>query len=128
MRLHRSFLWLLLFAAFLPQFMNPQGAVLPQGYMPERSADGAIAVVVCGSGGVHLIPLKDGADPEKERQRAEPPCAFAGLGGAAVPPPSFEELPFPKPEAVAYAEQAASGLAPSPTRLLPPSTGPPLPA
>lgn len=118
----RSFLYLLLAAAL---FMR---VLVPQGYMPERSADGGIAVTLCGSGGVWLIPLKDGAKPEDKGQRADQPCAFAGLGAAAVPPPAVAELPPPAPAASAYAEHPVSGLAHRAERLLPPARGPPLAA
>ena len=102
----RPVLWLLLAAAL---FMR---AVLPQGYMPERTDGGSFAVVVCGSGGTHLIRLGGAADQPQERQRAEPPCAFAGLGTGTVPPSEW-----------------AAPLAPAaPHRLLPPARGPPLAA
>lgn len=116
----RPFLWLLLAAAL---FMR---ALLPQGYMPERAADGTIAVALCGSDGIHLIPLADESDDDS--QRAEPPCAFAVLTAPAVAPPAFAELAAPALAAVAFAKTFA---APAPTpaaRLLPPATGPPLAA
>jgi hypothetical protein len=117
----RPYLWLLLAAGL---FMR---AVLPQGYMPERSDGGSIAVVVCGSDGIHLIPLKDETDPDEDRQKAEPPCAFAGLAALAFPPAS-PHTAAPARVAVGFAEASAqTRLAPSP-RLLPPATGPPFAA
>ena len=103
-------------------------AFVPQGYMAKRADSGAIAVTLCGSDGVHLIPLKQGGNPEKERQRAEPPCAFAGFGAPATSPPAVPELPFPAPVALAYADHPAAFDAPAPQRLHPPARGPPLTA
>ena len=121
-RTPRASLWLLLVAAL---FMR---AFVPQGYMAERADSGAIAVTLCGSDGVHLIPLKQGGNPEKERQRAEPPCAFAGLGAPAAPPPALPELPLPAPATLAHADHPATPEPFAPQRLHPPARGPPLPA
>ena len=103
-------------------------AFVPQGYMPERSGDGAIAVAMCASGGVHLIPLKDeGSAPADRAKRAGEPCAFAGLGHA-VPPPAVAEPAPPIASTLApFAGFAAAGPAGAP-RLRPPARGPPLPA
>jgi hypothetical protein len=118
----RPFLWLLLAAAL---FMR---ALLPQGYMPERSESGAIAVRLCNSASVHLIPLEGEAAPEEDRQRAEPPCAFAGLASPAIPSSAGSELPLPAVVAVAYVGFAPTVTQGAVPRLLPPATGPPLPA
>lgn len=118
----RPFLWLLLAAALFVR------AFVPQGYMPERSDGGAIAVAVCGSGGVHVIPLGKDGEREKDRPRPEPPCAFAGLSGAALPPPAAAELPAPQAASIAYAAPARAFAAQAPPRLFPPARGPPLPA
>ena len=115
-------LWFLLAAAL---FMR---AALPQGYMPERSASGAIAVALCGSDGLHLIPLADGAAPDEDRQRAEPPCAFAGLAAPTIPPHSLPELALPAPQVLAHADHAPVVALEAAPRLHPPSRGPPLPA
>ena len=118
----RPILWLLLAAAL---FMR---AFVPQGYMPERSGDGAIAVAMCASGGVHLIPLKDeGSAPADRAKRAGEPCAFTGLGHA-VPLSGLPDAPPPVASALApFAGFAAAGPAGAP-RLRPPARGPPLPA
>lgn len=121
-RTRRASLWLLLFAAL---FMR---AFVPQDYMPERSDSGAITVAICGSGGVHVIPLDDGAGSERDEQRAAPPCAFAGLASPAAPPPAGPDLPLPAPVAVAYADHPAAAASFAAPRLLPPARGPPLPA
>lgn len=121
-RTHRASLWLLLAAAL---FMR---AFVPQGYMAERSDSGTIAVTLCGSDGVHLIPLKQAGNSEQEQQRVEPPCAFAGLGTAALPPPGLPELPLPAAVETAYpADGIDVGYFVAP-RLRPPVRGPPLPA
>jgi len=115
------FLWFLLAAAL---FMR---AVLPQGYMPERSTSGSIAVVVCGSGAVHRIPIGDGDDREGQ-QRAEPPCAFAGLAAPAVPAPALAELLLPARAVLANAD-AERVVAPiAAPHIHPPARGPPLTA
>jgi hypothetical protein len=120
-RRSRASLWLLLAAALIMR------AFVPQGYMPARSDSGTITVRVCGSGHVVQIPLGRGEAPDKA-ERAQPPCAFAGLGSPALPPPAFAELAAPPPVAAAFAPvgpDASSVVAP---RRLPPARGPPLPA
>ena len=118
----RPVLWLLLAAAL---FMR---AVLPQGYMPERTDGGSFAVVVCGSGGTHLIRLGGAADQPQERQRAEPPCAFAGLGTGTVPPSEWAAPLAPAALPIAFAEASTAFAPAAPHRLLPPARGPPLAA
>ena len=114
-------LWLLLAAAL---FMR---AFLPQGYMPERSASGAITVRVCGSGHVVQIPTgKDEAPANGER--AEPPCAFAGLGTPALPPPAAAELRAPEPAELAFVHAGETAPAPGTPPPHPPARGPPLAA
>lgn len=121
-RFSRSCLWLLLAAAL---FMR---AFLPQGYMPERTGSGTIAIVVCGSDALHFVELGNQPDGENERQRAEPPCAFAGLGAAPVPSAAFPQLLRPVAGAAAYAEHPAAPVLPIATRLHPPARAPPLTA
>lgn len=114
------FLWFLLAAAL---FMR---AVLPQGYMPERSTSGSIAVVVCGSGAIHRIPIGDGDDRgDGQQQRAEPPCAFAGLAAPAVPAPALPELLLPARAVLARAQQARVIAPVAAPHLHPPARGPP---
>lgn len=103
-------------------------ALVPHGYMPERAAGGAIAVRLCNSDGVWLIPLDRGAKPDRDQQRAEQPCAFAGLGSPATPPPTVPDIaPRPTSNAVFATDRAAVEMVAAP-RLLPPATGPPLTA
>jgi hypothetical protein len=118
----RLFVWLLLAAAL---FMR---AVIPQGYMPERAESGAIAVALCNSNGVHLIPLGNRDGSPAKGQRAGEPCAFAGLTGPALAPPPLPRLPLRAPVKLAYADGAAFEVAPVAERFLPPVRGPPLSA
>ena len=113
-------LYLLLAAAL---FMR---AVLPQGYMPERSESGSIAVVICGSGGVHRIPIGDGDDPESE-QRAEPPCVFAGIATPLLPP-APAGLPLPAAVKLARADGRPLAIPRLAIRQIHPARGPPLAA
>jgi len=121
MRSSRTVLWLLLAAAL---FMR---AVLPQGYMPERTDSGAITVQVCGSGHVLQIPNGKNEAPARS-ERAEPPCAFAGLGTSALPPPAFAELTPPEPVEQAFVHVGRSVPPPATPLHHPPARGPPLAA
>jgi hypothetical protein len=120
-RRSRGLLWLLLAAAL---FMR---ALVPQGYMAESDAAGAITVKVCGSGHFLKVPLGTGETPDAD-ERAQPPCTFAGFGASALPPPAFAE--FPVTSAVEAAHVAPVGAAPrfAAPRRLPPARGPPLAA
>ena len=120
-RSSRTVLWLLLAAAL---FMR---AFLPQGYMPERTASGAITVKVCGAGHVLQIPTGKGEAPDKS-ERAEPPCAFAGLGTPALPPPAFAELPAPELVELAFVHAGQSVPFSATPLPHPPARGPPLAA
>jgi hypothetical protein len=115
-------LWLLLAAALFAR------AFLPQGYMPERTGAGTIAVVLCSSGGVHHIPLGNGAGQDEEPRRAQPPCAFAGLAAPALPPPALSQVPSPAAAAFAYLALAPAFAPAATPRHHPPARGPPLAA
>lgn len=117
----RAFLWLLLAAAL---FMR---AFLPQGYMPERTESGTITVRVCGSGHVLQIPTGKDEAPDTA-ERAEPPCAFAGLGTPALPPPAVAELRAPLPVERAFAQAGEAASLPAAPLPHPPARGPPLAA
>jgi len=120
-RSSRTVLWLLLAAAL---FMR---AFLPQGYMPERTESGAITVKVCGSGHVLQIPTDKGEAPD-EGDRAEPPCAFAGIGTPTLPPPLAAELPTPEQVELAFAHTGHAVPLPGAGLPHPPARGPPLAA
>jgi hypothetical protein len=110
--------WLLLAAALLMR------AVLPQGYMPARAADGTITVRVCGSG--HLLHIPTGKrEAPRDAGRAEPPCAFAGLGASALPPPEAVDLIVSKPLELAFAGTAEAALRLTAPLAHPPARGPP---
>jgi hypothetical protein len=114
-------LWLLLAAAL---FMR---ALVPQGYMAERDDAGAITVKVCGSGHVLQIPIGKDDTPDPD-ERAQPPCAFAGSGAPALPPPAVTELPL-RPVVESDYGRAASDAPRVVARLShPPARGPPLSA
>ena len=121
MRSSRTVLWLLLAAAL---FMR---AFLPQGTMAERSESGAIAVKVCGSGHVLQIPTGKDEAP-RDSDRAGPPCAFAGLGIPALPPPLAAQLPTPVPVERAFAHTSHAAPLPVGPPPHPPARGPPLAA
>jgi hypothetical protein len=115
-----AFLWLLAAALFMRAF-------LPQGYMPERTDSGAITVRVCGSGHVLQIPIGPYEAPGKA-DRAQPPCAFAGLGTPVLPPPALAHLAPPVPVEPAYAPAEEAARRVSTPLPHPPARGPPLAA
>ena len=115
-------LWLFLAVALFTR------AFLPQGYMPEQSQSGTVAVTLCSSGAVHLVPLKEGTAPGEEPLRAELPCAFAGLALAAVPTPILPELPHPVTADATYGDRAPTRVPTEAQHLRPPARAPPLAA
>lgn len=119
----RSWFWLLLAAALLTR------AFVPQGYMPERSERGVIAVKLCTSDGVWLVPIdrKDG-DPRHEGKRADQPCAFAGLAPATVPPSGLPAPVPPAPAAISYVRAQSPPAPLAAPHLRPPARAPPLAA
>lgn len=119
LRPSRATLWLLLVAAL---FMH---AVMPQGYMTERNNAGAITVQVCGSGHLVEIPLGKGDVPGAD-DRVPAPCAFAGLGTPALPPPAIAEISPPAPVESVFAEAGQPAPVPASPRFYPPARGPPL--
>jgi hypothetical protein len=114
---HAGWAWMLVAAVLLLR------AAVPQGFMPERTDDGRIALTICGSGGLVHIPLKDGA-PAK---RASPShCAFAGIGAADLPAPIALPVADWRAPDFAHGEPAAQRTASLYPR--PQSRGPPIPA
>lgn len=120
-RFSRTWLWLLLAAALFTR------ALLPQGYMPGRTDAGAIAIKLCGSDAVWLLPLEKGTKPAPEKRTADQPCAFAGLASAA-PLPVLPEMPTPGMTAGAFAALPLAAVLSFSPRGLPPARGPPLAA
>ena len=113
----RAFLLLLLAAAL---FMR---AFVPDGFMPERTDSGAITVRVCGAGHVLQIPTGKRDAPGKA-ERAQPPCAFAGLGAPALPP-AIVDLPSREPREQLFGDTGEAALSLSAPLLHPPARGPP---
>jgi len=118
----RATLWLLLAAALFVR------AFVPQGYMAERSADGSIAVTLCASGGIHVVPLKKRDPGSGAAERAEPSCAFAGLGSPALSPRAMPAIaPVAQAQAV-WSVLPGEGARIVAQRVRPPARAPPLPA
>lgn len=116
-------MWLLLAAVL---FLR---AFVPAGTMPERDDGGFVAVHLCNSDGVWLIPLgKADSGPAKGENRGGEPCAFAGLGSPIVPPPDLPAFALPGPGAESFAPVRAFAALPPQQSLPPPARGPPLPA
>ncbi|WP_238475461.1 DUF2946 family protein [Sphingomonas cavernae] len=105
--------------------------LVPAGWMPSTSADGAMRITLCtGQGMVEAWVGKDGTLQDKAPQKSEPktdqPCSFAGLGIALDAAPAIAlDAPIFFVAAAAIALPAAvaigRGLAAPP----PPATGPP---
>lgn len=101
----------------------------PEGWMPGRSASGGLELTLCnGMGGDTVVVTSDGRIEHKkaDHDRADHPCAFAGLGIADTAPPTVAlDAPSPAlaaPSAIfAISVAPGRGLAAPP----PPPTGPP---
>lgn len=120
LRCRSQFLWLLLVA------MLATRALLPPGTMPEREHRGTIAITLCNSDGVWLIPMGDGAAKKDgdRQQRENAPCAFASLAGGILPPDPV--LPaVPRTAATMRGQVVAATSVPVPPRPLPPARAPP---
>jgi hypothetical protein len=114
---------MLLLAAAL--FMR---AVMPAGYMPERSADGTIAIALCNSEGVIHIPLKGAGEEEDAEHRSAPPCAFSGLGDPVNTPPDLPQIAIYEAYEPGFAAVSQRLYLTGNSRVLPPARGPPVPA
>jgi len=101
-------------------------AFVPQGYMAERSVEGSITVTVCGSG--HMLRIPTGKSDAPDKERAQPPCAFAGLGTATVPPPVLADLGIPTPSEQLFVTGEPASLRLTDPLPRPPARGPPLTA
>ena len=117
----RPFLWLLLVATLFVR------AFVPQGYMAERSADSTFAVAICGADGHWTIAI-DPDESAPNEQRADPPCAFAGLGTPALPPAPPMGMSAFTASAVAYFVPSIVFESLDTDVHLPPARGPPYPA
>jgi hypothetical protein len=104
-------------------------AVVPQGFMLDRAADG-VTIAMCNSNMTMTIPFKDG--PKKDGQgptkadQSGDPCAFAGHQSAATPPEGLAPLPLPLLAPAPYNAVRERALSPASPHHLPPATGPPI--
>lgn len=122
----RAAIWLLLAAAL---FLR---AAVPQGTMPDAGGGRFVAVPMCNSAALWHIPLgqagEDSGEDSGGDQPAAAPCAFAGLGSPAAPPPVLPDLPPPAIADHAFARVAVRAAPPALPAPRPPARGPPLPA
>jgi hypothetical protein len=121
-------MWLLLAAAL---FLR---AIVPHGYMPERSEHGAFTVRLCGEANAVLVRATQHHGEahhhheQKGEEHAAQPCAFAGLSAPAFTPRDLPPLLLPAAVVVAFPHTPVAFAAILAPRLLPPPTGPPPPA
>ena len=118
----RAAIWLLLAAAL---FLR---AAVPQGTMPDAGGGRFVAVPMCNSAALWHIPLGQAGEDSGGDQPAAAPCAFAGLGSPAAPPPVLPDLPPPAIADRAFARVAVRAAPPALPAPRPPARGPPLPA
>lgn len=125
----RAAIWLLLAAAL---FLR---AAVPQGTMPDAGGGRFVAVPMCNSAALWHIPLgqtgeDSGEEPDEDSGGDQPaaPCAFAGLGSPAAPPPVLPDLLPPAIADHAFARVAVPAAPPALPAPRPPARGPPLPA
>lgn len=111
-----AFCLLLIAAALMMRALVPGGTMISN----ER---GDLAITLCNSDMMLVIPMKDKAPSPDDGDR-QPPCAFAGHAPADTPPAQF--APLPQFAAAAYDATRAQALSPDSPRFLPPSTGPPV--
>lgn len=82
-----ALLMLLLAALFVRAF-------LPQGTMIEAGGHGGIAIALCNSDDLLIIPVADDRAPAPPREQAAQGCVFAGHGAAGdVPAPLAAPAP-----------------------------------
>jgi hypothetical protein len=130
--LARRHAWL---AALLLVLAMGARAAVPQGYMPEVRADGAVGLVPCTGtaampapmAGMHHHAMHGGEDGDAAHH-TDQPCAFSGLAGPALLHAPQLELPAIAVSATAYAQTADAALRLAERIPRPPSRGPPIPA
>lgn len=99
-------------------------AVVPQGFMLDRGADG-VTIAMCNSDMRVAIPFKEGHGPKQADSEADP-CAFAGHQSAATPPEGLAPLPLPLLAPAPYDAVRERAQSPASPHHLPPATGPPI--
>ena len=118
-RARNGFTLVLLLAALVVR------AALPQGYMAESSAPGALTVTICHSDAVVQIPLREQGDAPAKSADPEPqPCVFAGYG-PALSATETASLQRPAVVAEAFTQSEAPFALAQAARQLPPARGPP---
>ena len=117
----RNALCLLLIAAALMM-----RALLPGGYMLERSGAGDLVVGVCNSSAQLVIPMKKDAPAPNDDSGKGDQCAFASLADSATPPDPLARPALPQVAEAVYDATRARALSPASRHDLPPATGPPL--
>ncbi len=100
-------------------------AAVPQGWMMDSDASGAITIEVCNSDQQLVIPLKDDAPTHQDNDSAAKTCAFAGMQHAGIDNDPNLGLPLPSPALAAYDAVREQALSPDRPASLPPATGPP---
>lgn len=106
-------------------------AVFPAGIMAEARGT-TIVVGICNSDAKIQIAIparhdgRQGGDADGKAKAS--PCAFAGLAQVAIAGPAPLALPLPADTDTLRASHPVAPQATAPPRLLPPATGPPLPA
>ena len=102
-------------------------ALVPTGYMADRTQSGSITVTICGSDGVFLIPLeKDQSSHDNEEQRADAPCTASSFAKAMGAPPQPLVLSTNIQRITAYEARNAPFCLAARARAMPPARGPPI--
>lgn len=100
-------------------------AVMPHGYMLGEDASGGIAVEICNSDQVLIIPVKDAGPSHDDREAPAKVCAFSGLQDNGTANDPNLRLPLPQLALAAYDAVRQQALSPDTLADLPPATGPP---
>lgn len=100
-------------------------ALMPGGTMISAERGGELAITICNSDMMLVIPIKE-KSPSTEDDDQQQPCALAGNALADTPPDLF--MPLPQLAAATYDATRAAAISPDAPRFLPPATGPPLSA
>ena len=100
-------------------------AVVPQGYMVGEDASGSLAIEICHSDQVIVIPMKDTAPSHDSEEAAAKACAFAAGHDSTAPADPNTRLRLPQLAQAAYDALREKALSPDTPADIPPATGPP---